>query len=90
MVCSSVNRTDPVQWRKHYYSDEETAVDVQLQVYRSLVPRPLPRFQCCTCNIENVGCATLKTWEWPGDEARFIVVSSRVLSIAALSEAITK
>ena len=26
----------------------------------SLVPRPLPRFQC---NI------TLKTWEWPGDEA---------------------
>ena len=29
----------------------------------SLVPRPLPRFQCYTQK-------TLKTWEWPGDEAK--------------------
>ena len=28
--------------------------------------RPLPVFQCCTCNIEKV---TLKKWEWHGDEA---------------------
>ena len=29
----------------------------------SLVPRPLPVFQCCTLKM-------LKNWEWPGDEAR--------------------
>ena len=29
---------------------------------RSLVPRPLPHFQCYMR-------VTLKTWEWPGDEA---------------------
>ena len=29
----------------------------------SLIPRPLPHFQCCTQR------ATLKMWEWPGDEA---------------------
>ena len=42
----------------------------------SLVPRPLPAFQCCisACNIEN-GWEwpgdenALKSWEWPGDEA---------------------
>ena len=28
----------------------------------NLIPRPLPRFQCCTR-------ATLKTWKWPEDEA---------------------
>ena len=36
MVCSSVNRTDLVQMEKHYYSDEETAVDVQLYSSRVL------------------------------------------------------
>ena len=29
----------------------------------SLVPRPLPAFQCCTLKND------LKSWEWPGDEA---------------------
>ena len=33
MACSSINRRDPVQIRKHYYSDKETAVNVQLDVY---------------------------------------------------------
>ena len=38
--------------------------DVEGQL--SLVPRPLPAFQCRT---------TLKSWEWPGDEARSADIS---------------
>ena len=37
-----------------------TIMCIYMYMYLSLVPRPLPRFQCCT----------LKTWEWPGDEAK--------------------
>ena len=32
----------------------------------SLVPRPLPNFQCYTQRV------TLKIWEWPGDEATYV------------------
>ena len=38
-------------WAGHGYNQ------LLLQLVDSLVPRPLPRFQCCTCNIENVGVA---------------------------------
>ena len=38
-----------------------------MQYSHSLVPRPLPVFQCCMLrfNIEN--------WEWPGDEASTVM-----------------
>ena len=42
----------------------------------SLVPRPLPRFQCAR--------VTLKTWEWPGDEATMAL--HRFMDISAVLE----
>ena len=57
----------------------------------SLVPRPLPVFQCWTLvqrstliNWEWPGRSTLKNWEWPGDEATIAAYThcSNIISIA--------
>ena len=44
----------------------------------SLVPRPLPRFQCYTQKrgkpLPSFLRVTLKTWEWPGDEANICLL----------------
>ena len=39
-------------------------------VGNSLTHRPLPAFQCCTLAFQR---ATLKRWEWPGDEAKLVM-----------------
>ena len=39
-----------------------------LKEFTSLIPRPIPVFQCCM--LKNGRRATLKNWDGPGDEAR--------------------
>ena len=60
-----------------HHSFDTTIGELPLHVviiYVSLVPRPLPAFQCCTLSPV-FQRATLKSWEWPGDEANICSIN---------------
>ena len=63
----------------------------------SLVPRPLPVFQCFTLkNGKRIQRETLKNWEWPGDEATvwpyFILTNYFLITLRgqAMAETVSK